>query len=325
MPDVSVVLVSFNTRDLTRECLTSLHAASDGLNVEVLVVDNASRDESADMIEREFPWVKLIRSEVNLGFAAGNNRAFPLATGKYVALLNTDAFLDPEALRRSIHYMDAEPGIGLGGGRLVGRDGSWQPSMRMFPSPLNDLLMISGAADKFPKSRFFGRQDHTWADPDEAGDTDWVPGAYSMIRRTALEQVGYFDERFFLYYEEVDLCRRFKNAGYAVRYWPDVVVVHLGGESSKTLTDLRMSRTGSQLELWRMRSAFLYYRKHHGAVAWIAKEVEQWWHRARFWKNSLGLAAGDREKATESRIVMQLLQRAWEETAGGAISPARPW
>lgn len=325
MPDISVVLVSFNTRDLTRECLTSLYDASVGLDIEVLVVDNASRDGSAEMIEREFPSAKLIRSAVNLGFAGGNNLAFPLATGRYIVLLNTDAFLEQDALRRSMAHMDAEPDTGLGGGRLVGRDGSWQASTRMFPSPLNDLLMISGAAARFPKSRFFGRQDHTWADPGDGGDTDWVPGAYSMIRRTALEQVGYFDERFFLYYEEVDLCRRLKQAGYAVLYWPDVVVVHLGGESSKTLKDLRMSRSGAQLELWRMRSEFLYYRKHHGAVAWLAKEIERWWHRGRLWKNSLGLSPEDREKAEESKIVIQLLQQAWRETSGGAISPARPW
>ncbi len=324
-PDLSVVVVSFNTRDLLRDCLRSLMKELAGIANEVFVVDNASRDGSADMVEMEFTDVRLIRSAVNLGFAGGNNQAFPLANGRYVVLLNSDAFLKPQALRRSIEHMDADPRIGLGGARLVGADGSWQASSRMFPSPLNDFLSLSGLAAKFPKSRFFGRQDHTWADQDRASDTDWVPGAYSIIRRTILEEVGYFDEQFFLYYEEVDLCRRIKKAGYLVRYWPDVVVEHWGGESSKTVKSLTMSRSGAQLELWRMRSAFLYYRKHHGRLAWVSKQIEAEWHRLRSWKNGLGKRPENRDKTQHSRMIRQLLRQAWRDTAGGAISPSRPW
>jgi GT2 family glycosyltransferase len=324
-PDISVVLVSFNTRDLLRDCLSTLRTETVGLCSEVFVVDNVSRDGSADMVAAEFPEVKLIRTSVNLGFGGANNQAFPLAAGRYVVLLNTDAFLKPMALRRSIDAMDADPRIGLGGARLIGADGAWQASCRMFPSPLNDFLTLSGLAYKFPKSPFFGRQDHTWADPDQATDADWVPGAYSIIRRNVLEEVGYFDERFFLYYEEVDLCRRIKQAGYTVRYCPDVVVVHLGGQSSKTVTTLTMSKSGAQLELWRMRSAFLYYRKHHGPAAWLAKQIEEQWHRVRTWKNTLSPGELPRAKVRESKKVLQLLDQAWRDTSGGAVSPARPW
>jgi GT2 family glycosyltransferase len=324
-PDISVVVVSFNTRDLLRDCLAALRQESEGIATEVFVVDNVSRDGSADMVEREFPEVRLIRSQTNLGFGGANNKAFPLASGRYVVLLNSDAFLKPMALRRSIDYMDADPRIGLGGARLIGADGGWQPSCRMFPSPLNDFLSMSGLAAKFPKSRFFGRQDHTWADGNVPADADWVPGAYSIIRRSVLEEVGYFDERFFLYYEEVDLCRRIKNAGYVVRYWPDVVVVHLGGESSKTVTSLTMSKSGAQLELWRMRSAFLYYRKHHGPAAWFTKQIEAQWHTLRRWKNLVSPDAAAKTKAQESKMVIDLLRRAWQETSGGAVSPSRPW
>ena len=324
-PAISVVVVSYNTRDLLRRCLNSLYQEMTGIPNEVFVVDNVSRDGSADMVEQEFPSVHLIRSAVNLGFAAGNNKAFPLATGRYVVLLNSDAFLRPDSLRLSIAYMDADPRVGLGGARLIGADKSWQASARMFPSPLNDFLSLSGLAAKFPKSRFFGRQDNTWIDPDRTLDTDWVPGAYCMIRRAALEQVGYFDEQFFLYYEEVDLCRRMKKAGYLVRYWPDVVVVHLGGESSKTVKTLTMSRSGAQLELWRMRSAFLYYRKHHGNLVWLSKEIETAWHRCRRYKNKFMRSSVHREKADHSHMVIQLLKQAWRETSGGAVSPSRPW
>jgi GT2 family glycosyltransferase len=317
--DISVVVVSFNTRDLLRECLTGLERECAGIRAEIFVVDNVSRDGSGDMVEHEFPAVKLIRGDVNLGFAAANNKAFPLCAGRYIVLLNSDAFLHPGALRLALSHMDAEPATGLGGARLVGRDGGWQPSARCFPSPLNDLLSLTGLSARYPASRFFGRFDRTWADQNVAAEVDWVPGAFAIIRRDVLERVGYFDETFFLYYEEVDLCRRILFAGYQVRYWPDVTVIHLGGESSKTVRTLQMSKSGSQLALWRMRSAFLYYRKHHGILAWYIKQQEKLWHRLRAWKN------GADAKGEESRVLVSLLDRAWSETSGGTVSPRRPW
>ena len=212
-----------------------------------------------------------------------------MARGRYTVLLNSDAFLRPGALSKAVEHMERNADVGLGGGRLIGRDNGWQPSARRFPSPLNDFLTLSGLAAKFPRSRLFGRFDRTWADPLEASEVDWVPGAFAIIRRHVLEEVGYFDEAFFLYYEEVDLCHRIKAAGYRIWYWPDIVLVHLGGESSKTVKRLSLSSAGSQLTLWRMRSALLYYRKHHGALgAWIAKSTEMLWHGLRAWKNTGG-------------------------------------
>lgn len=322
-PDVSVIVVSFNTRDLLRECLQSLAREAGGVNYETIVVDNASKDGSADMVEREFPEAKLIRSATNLGFAAANNRGFAVAKGRYVVLLNSDAFLQPGALPLAVERMDTDPCIGVGGARLVGRDGLWQPSARMFPSLANDFLTLSGLSAKYPRSHFFGRFDRTWADPNEAAEVDWVPGAFSIIPRDVLESVGYFDESFFLYYEEVDLCRRIKAAGYSVWYWPDVVVLHLGGESSKTVKHLTISSAGSQLTLWRMRSALLYYRKHHGwRGAWLAKELETTWHRLRAGKNAMRSA---QNKANDSSVIVALMQQAWRETKGGRVSPPRPW
>jgi len=197
--DVSVVIVSFNTRELLRECLQTLDRETSKVSYETIVVDNASADGSADMVEKEFPRVKLVRSAVNLGFAAANNRGFALAEGRYVSQLNSDAFVNPGALDLVVKHMDARPQVGLGGGRLVGRDGSWQPSLRKFPSPLNEALNLTGLAAKYRRSRFFGRADKTWADPLESGPADWVPGAFTLIRREVLEQIGHLDERFFLY------------------------------------------------------------------------------------------------------------------------------
>jgi GT2 family glycosyltransferase len=323
--DVTIVIVSFNTRDVLRECLQSVYREAGSLRVQVIVVDNASTDGSAAMIEREFPGVLLVRSEVNLGFGPANNLGIQAAGGLYIVLLNSDAFLSEGSLRRSVANMDATPSAGLGGGRLIGRDGSWQPSARMFPTVFNDLLVLSGLAARFPHSRFFGRADRTWASPMEAAEVDWVPGAYSIIRADVLRSVGSFDPRFFLYYEEVDLCKRIKNAGHSIWYWPDIAIVHIGGESSRQVRSLQLSRTGAQLTLWRMRSMLLYYRKHHGLSAWLAMALEAVWYWLRSQRRRWSKDADRRASASADLRLISILSQAWRDTAGGRFSPAQPW
>jgi GT2 family glycosyltransferase len=323
--DLSIVIVSFNTRDVLRECLLSIEQESDGLKIETWVVDNCSSDGSPEMIEREFPHVRLIRSQINLGFGAANNVALEQASGRYIVLLNSDAFLCPNSLRLAVTRMDEHPKAGLGGARLVGRDHSWQPSARMFPSILNDALVYLGLASRFPKSRFFGRFDRTWADQSVSAEVDWVPGAFSIIRTEALAKVGFFDPAFFLYSEEVDLCRRIKMAGYQIWYWPDIVVVHIGGESSRQVKTLEMSSTGAQLIRWRMRSTLLYYRKHHGFFAWLSKALELTLYKLVTWRNSFSNDPHRRARAQEHRNLAVLIRQAWQDTAGGRISPPRPW
>lgn len=322
---VSVVIVSFNTRNVLHECLAALKAEISGLAAEVFIVDNHSSDGSADMATAEFPEFQVLRSAINLGFAAANNVAFPRCTGKYIVLLNSDAFLHAGSLHCAIAHMDSHTRAAMGGALLIGRDGSWQPSARMFPSVLNEFLSLSGLSARFAKSRIFGRQDRTWADPHQATQTDWVPGAFAIIRRQMLEQVGYFDESFFLYHEEVDLCRRIKSAGLEIWYWPDIVVVHLGGESSKTIRSISLSEAGAQLTLWRMRSELMYYRKHLGYSAWLVRVLEQSWHRIRAWKHAFTRNSRIALKKNESRKTVKLMEQAWIETKGGRLSPPRPW
>jgi GT2 family glycosyltransferase len=221
--------------------------------------------------------------------------------------------------------MEEDPKAGLAGGRLVGRDFSLQPSARMFPSILSDLLVLTGLAHQFPKSRFFGRFDRTWADPLQPAEVDWVPGAFSIIRNEALEKVGFFDPDFFLYSEEVDLCLRIQEAGYKIMYWPDIVVIHIGGESSRQIKTLEMSSTGAQLIRWRMRSTLLYYRKHHGAGAWLAKTLESTVYRLTAVRNALSLDPERRERVNNNLNLVRLMKQAWQDTRGGRISPPRPW
>ncbi len=325
-PDISVIIVSFNTCDLLRKCLQTLIKEAGNVNYETIVIDNASKDGSADMVEREFPEMQLIRSLENLGFAAANNLGFAKAQGHYVVLLNSDAFLKPQALEKSLAYMQADSTIGVGGARLIGKEGHLQPSARMFPTLLNHFLMISGLAAKYPHSKFFGHFDRTWADPDVPAIVDWVPGAFSIIPRSVLEKVGYFDEKFFLYAEETDLCRRIQTAGYHILYWPDVVVVHLGGESTYSLKHLTKSGSGKSILLWQIRSILLLYYKHYGALSvWLWMQMENIWHLARALKNSLSKQADKKLKVAHSKTVRKLLRQAWHDTQGGRISPPRPW
>ncbi len=323
--DVSIVIVSFNTREVLRECLESVERESAGLRVEVLVVDNHSSDGSPEMIEREFPQVRLFRSEVNLGFGPANNIALEVVRGRYPVLLNSDAFLRAGALRLAVAHMDEDPTVGLAGGRLVGRDDAWQPSARMFPSLLTDFFVATGLAYKFPRSRLFGSFDRTWADPLLASETDWVPGAFSIIRAEALKKAGLFDPEFFLYSEEVDLCRRIKEAGYKIMYWPDIVVTHIGGESSRQVKSLEMSKVGAQLALWSMRSKLLYYRKHHGSGAWGAKMLEIVLNRIVVLRNRFSRDPRRQARAREHRKLIVMMKQAWTETQGGRVSPPRPW
>lgn len=323
--DVSLIIVSFNTRDVLRESLLSVEREKGDLLIEIFVVDNNSHDGSVEMVEAEFPHVRVLRSEVNLGFGAANNLAIDIADGRFVVLLNSDAFLLPNALKIAVQNMNDHPEVGLAGGRLIDRGGGLQPSARMFPSILSDFLVRTGLAARYSKSRFFGRFDRTWADPLQPAEVDWIPGAFSIIQAETLRKVGNFDPAFFLYSEEVDLCRRIRQAGYKVMYWPDIVVIHIGGESSRQIKTLEMSSAGAQLIRWSMRGTLLYYRKHHGAAAWFAKMSELVLYRVSELRNRLSRDPLRRERATFHRTRARLLLQAWEDTEGGRVSPPRPW
>lgn len=330
---ISGIVISFNTRELLRECLQSFveecARLPQGIRAEILVVDNDSKDGSPEMVEREFSNadspVRLIRSAVNLGFGAANNLAIEQAQGRYIVLLNSDAFFHPDALRIALKHMESSPSTGFGGGKLVGRDGELQPSARYFHSIWNDAVVLTGLSARFPRSKIFGGLDRPWDDQDIAADVDWVPGAFMIMRREALNEAGLFDPRFFLFYEETDLCRRVKAAGYHVSYWPNIVVTHIGGESGKQLHSLTSSRSASRVELWRMRSTLLYYRKHHGWHAWLVQWLERGLYLVRWMRNRNSSTPARRERAAESLLMSGLMRQAWQDTHGGRISPSTPW
>jgi GT2 family glycosyltransferase len=277
------------------------------------------------MVEVEFPQVKLTKSSTNLGFGVANNVALEQARGHYFVLLNSDAFFTPGSLRRAIEHMEETPRCGLGGALLQGRGGEWQPSAKSFHSIPGDLIVLTGLADKFPSSKLFGRASRTCADESKPAQVDWVPGAFAIIRPSALAKIGLFDPKFFLYYEEVDLCLRIKEAGMEIWYWPDVLITHLGGQSSKKLKTLEFSEQSSQVVLWRMRSTLLYYRKHHEWQAWLAKWMEKTLYSITVLRNRFSTVPERRDRERQYRAMIKLMDQAWQETRGGRVSPPTPW
>ena len=257
---LTTLLVSYNTKALLTPCLEALDQALAPIGGgEIIVVDNASRDGSAEFLRQNRPDVTLIESGENVGFGRANNLALGRIKSRFLLLLNTDAFLPPEALSGPLAYMQEHPQCGVLGVRLVGRDGEPQPGCRYFPTPLNTFWARAGLPRRFGSPRMV--DDVEW-DHREIRECDWVPGCYYLIRREVLDKVGLFDPRFFLYFEEVDHCREVRKAGWQVHFWPHVSVVHIGGESAKS--DGSISKSGRQLEALQIESSFLYFRKHHG-------------------------------------------------------------
>lgn len=260
--DVSVVLVSYNTAALLPDAISALRKAADAFSLQTIIVDNASRDDSVELIKRDYADCELIENTVNVGFGRANNQALPLIQGRYVLLLNTDAFVAADTLERTVAHMEAHPECGALGVKLIGRDKLMQPSCRYFPTPLNIFLQRTGLSRLFPWVRMI--DDMQW-DHAKVRSCDWVPGCYLLIRREVIDQVGLFDPRYFLYYEEVDWCFAVKKAGWQIHYFPDTTVVHIGGESAKS--DSEITASGRQIEALQIESELLYFRKNHGAGA----------------------------------------------------------
>jgi len=265
--DVSVIIVNYNTASLLPKAIDALRASSSGLKVQVIVIDNASRDDSVARIRREYAELSLIANDRNVGFGRANNQALPLAVGRYVLLLNTDALVATDTLKKTLAYMDAHPRCGILGVRLTSPDGALQPSARYFPTPWNRFLTRSGL-DRLRIFKLVRLVDDMEWDHAAVRQCDWVPGCYYLVRRELIHDVGLFDPRYFLYYEEVDHCFAAKRAGWEVVFYPDTTVIHIGGASAKSEGEL--TAAGRQLERLQIESELLYFRKNIGLGAvWL--------------------------------------------------------
>jgi GT2 family glycosyltransferase len=323
---VSVVIVSYNTRDILRKCLEALFAHTLDLEFEVFVVDNDSRDGSAEMVAQEFPRVILTANKENLGFAAANNQAFSRAGGEFILLLNPDAFVRPGAISTAAEFMRSNPSCGICGGKILNTDGSLNPSARRFPGWTSKLFILTGLSSRFHDSPFFNRHDFGGFAHDRVMEVDWVPGTFMLLRRKMLDRIGFFDERFYIYYEETDLCLRAKKAGWKVFFIPDAQVEHIGGASSKTRKDKTYSKAASQVVNFRMRSEYLYFRKNKGLFSVLANAgVEIFWHLGRITVNRLKKGPEAGEKLSGSVAGLKLIRQALADTRLGRKSPRRPW
>jgi len=259
--DLGIVIVNYNTADLLRACLRSLYASA-GVAFQVVVVDNCSPDNSAQVVRDEFPPARLIVAGENQGYACANNlglREFmgePALRPRYVMLLNADTELPPTALARMVAFLDEHPEAGVAGPKLVRQDGSLDLACRRsFPDMTTLIYRRLGLHKLFPDHPRFARYNLTFLDPDETTEVDSVVGAFMMLRTEILDQVGLLDESFFMYGEDLDWAYRIKQAGWKVYYYPAVEVLHYKGESSKQ----RVFKTTYEF----YRAMYVFYQKHY--------------------------------------------------------------
>jgi len=249
--DLSIVIVSYNVRGLLKECLESIYRTTKYIQFEVYVVDNNSSDGTIQMIEREFPQVKLIANKDNIGFAKANNLAFQKSRGKYILMLNPDTVILQNSLYKIVNYFEQQPNIGAIGCKMLNSDRTLQPSCYNFPT----LLEIFGMY--FIGSRIFSGLKKF--DYDKVQEVDFVRGAFLALNKQCLEEIGLLDEKLFMFGEETDLCYRMKQRGWKVIYIPDTVIIHHRGKSTEQISDNMYSQ--------RIRSIIYYFQKNRGKIS----------------------------------------------------------
>jgi GT2 family glycosyltransferase len=264
--DLSIIVVSWNVRDLLAACLASVYRSLQGTEYNVLVVDNASSDGSADMVRERFPQAHLIANADNKGFSAANNQAMEETRGRHVVLLNPDTELRDNALGILLRFMDDRPAAGMAGPRLIYGDGGFQHSAFGFPSLAQAFFDFFPAHYRLQESRLNGRYPRSLYASGHPFAIDHPLGACMMVRREAIKQVGHMDEQFFMYCEEVDWAMRIKRAGWGVYCVPAAEVVHHAGQSTRQFRDEMF------VALWRSR--FRLFTKHRGTFYnWAVRRI----------------------------------------------------
>jgi len=257
-PDLSIIIVNWNVRDLLRACLLSIEQGRGALDVEVIVVDSASGDGSAAMVSADFPWVTLIACHENVGFPRGNNLGIAKANGRYILLLNPDTAVLDQALSTMWTYLQNHADVGIVGAQLLNGDGSVQSSRRRFPTLATAFFESTWLEPLAPErllTRYYARD----LPDDESVDVDWVTGACMMAPKAVVETVGGLDEAYFMYSEELDWCRRIKDAGWRIVYLPAAQIVHYVGKSSEQAVTARHINF--------QRAKLRYFRKYHSRLA----------------------------------------------------------
>jgi GT2 family glycosyltransferase len=268
--DLSIIILNYNTSKLLRVCLRSVERADKGsYRVETMVVDNASSDDSVLMVKKEFPWVRLIKSRRNLGFAGGNNLALKKSKGRYFLFLNSDTKIKPLALRKVLDFMEGDRQIGAVTAKTQLKSGGMDPDChRGFPTPWASLCYFLGLEKLFPRSRLFGQYHQFYLNLKVPHEMDAGFGTFMMVRRRVIDRVGSWDERYFFYGEDLDLFYRIKKAGWKVMFYPEVLLTHYKGASSGLRGESRqVSLASREIRLKTAKASIkameIFYRKFY--------------------------------------------------------------
>lgn len=269
--DLSIIILNYKAKGLTKQCLKSLQLLNPKIKYEIIVVDNASHDGTAEMVREEFPEIKLIESMVNCGYAAGNNLGIRKATGKYLMILNPDVSIMNNSIDVLYRFMEDHPSVGLAGPKLINPDGTTQTSCRTFPSWQTLLLYRRTPLGRLPGPRRKLHR-HLMLDFDHRQNktVDWMIGACFFVRASALSKVGLLDERFFLYLEDIDWCRRFWQEGYQVYYVAEAEMIHYHQRFSAENPGIK--GIFSYATRIHITSAIKYFTKYYGTKVPITKE-----------------------------------------------------
>jgi len=252
---VSIIIVNYNAERFLRGCIESIYTETKDIPFDIWVVDNNSQDNSIAIIKQYYPKVNVIENRTNIGFAKANNMALSKSKTDYFLLLNPDTVVRDNAIEKVVKFMDRNPEVGIVGCRVLNQDGTLQLACRRsIPTPHVSFFRLTGLSKLFPHSKIMAKYNLTYLDPDKPHEVDAVSGAFLMIRRKVIDNIGTLDERFFMYGEELDWCLRTKTAGWTVMYYPDAEIIHYKGECSKS------NSRKATFEFY--RSMYLFHKKH---------------------------------------------------------------
>ncbi len=254
--DLSIVIVTWNVCQLLEKCLRSIFMKTSDLEFEVIVVDNNSQDNTKTMVGNEFPQARLIVNAENLGFAKANNIGIKKARGEFILILNPDTEILENSLKKTVKFMEKNPDVAVTGVKLLNPDGSLQPSVRRFPTPLSQTLLLLKIYHLFPQLKVFTYYLAKDFDYNKTQEVDQIMGAFMMIRNDIFREVGLFDENFYLWFEEVDFCKRVKKACQKVVYFPGSQIIHHRNQSFKQVFKFKR-------QFLFYKSALRYFNKHH--------------------------------------------------------------
>ena len=271
--DLSVIIINWNTRDLLCKCIDAVKTHTHDLSVQIIVVDNHSSDGSPDMVEQNFPEVLLIRNKKNKGYGRAGNQGLEAGQGKYLLILNSDVKVNAHCLDEMYKFMESDPNIGASSCKLTFPDGTLQHSCRKFPEFKTYLLMLLGVRFLFPQMKLFREYLMLDWDHSEIREVNQIMGSFMFIRRQVIEQVGGFDERFWMYFEEVDLCLRMHRAGWKIMHYPYVSAVHFLSKSSEQWGEIKKIKEYQ-------KSLLKYFKKNKNpyeyAVLLAVSRIKYW-------------------------------------------------